>query len=112
MSDRTSVCRCSCFYFKSSDKLKETLNKYFRRGRSECSPAFQGRESQTKYPRRVATPEINTNSIVATRRDWLTNLIPALKRRAKLIRRYASKALDQIFLKFVGQCGAALETGW
>jgi hypothetical protein len=38
-----------------------------------------------KYQRRVATREINANSIVATRRDLLAKVIPALKRRAKLI---------------------------
>ena len=68
--------------------------------RYEFSPAFQGRERPTKCLRRVATSEPGANSIVATRREHVTNLIPALKRRAKLIPRYASKSLNQSFLKF------------
>jgi hypothetical protein len=35
------------------------------------------------------------------RREDFVHLYPALKRRAKFIRRYASKTLHQRFLKFV-----------
>jgi hypothetical protein len=35
------------------------------------------------------------------RREDFMHLYPALKRRAKFIRRYASKTLNQSFLKFV-----------
>jgi hypothetical protein len=55
----------------------------------------------TRHSRRVATPEISANSIVATRRGWLLNSIPALKRRAKLILTLRVEAIDQSFLWFV-----------
>lgn len=51
-----------------------------------------------KCSRRVATPEFDAHSIVATRREQVNDLIQALKRLAKFTRRYASQALcDRVY---------------
>ena len=85
-----------------NDKLKEALIKFLRRvASSEFRPAFQSREELVKCLRRVATPETNEDSIVVTRREC-GRAIPALKRWSKFRRRYASKKLNQSFLKFIG----------
>jgi hypothetical protein len=51
-----------------------------------------------KYQRRVATREIEGNSIVATRRDLANHVLPALKRRAKLMATLSVERLNQSFL--------------
>jgi hypothetical protein len=50
--------------------------------------------------RRVATIEFTLVSGPATLREYLFRLLPALKGRAKLMRRYASKVLVRSFLQF------------
>jgi len=53
---------------------------------------FKAGNSQRVRSRRVATPELEVFSIVAARREPSHYLIPALKGRAKLSRRSATKS--------------------
>jgi hypothetical protein len=68
-----------------------------RRGATaDFSPAFQGREQWTSPFASRPRLKLEGFSIVATRRDRIHDLIPALKGRAKVSRRSATKSTTQL----------------
>lgn len=69
---------------------KQTLRRV---ASADFSPVFKGREIQRETPAsRSDALTLTLNSVVATRRGAGLLSVPALKDRAKLRRRYASKA--------------------
>ncbi|HBB89059.1 MAG TPA: hypothetical protein DC047_15750 [Blastocatellia bacterium] len=66
-------------------RLKESLKSSTRSVRTNLARPFKAGNDQAEHSRRVATLETRAYSIVATRRKQKKDLIPALKRRAKLV---------------------------